>query len=91
MVLFICLECHYGHSVLDVEQFYNSKTARQCYLCFKHLDRRTPNLVHMPWDTDFKECSICSSSDHRCMGDHPNVDAMLRLQRAVCAPEAFEG
>ena len=72
MVLFICSICKYGHSILNVEQFYDKEKKIHCYLCHKHLSHRTSNMIHLPFSKEGEGCSICDPDNDNCSTFHLN-------------------
>ncbi len=74
-MLFTCLHCSFGHSVMNVEKFYSISSKKHVYLCKEHLDKRDDDIIHIPWDDQFIQesnikgtCSLCESTRAPCVG-----------------------
>ena len=74
-MLFTCQYCSFGHSAMNVEKFYSVKSKKHIYLCKTHLNKRSNELIHIPWDDQLLlesniegTCRLCQATGASCVG-----------------------
>lgn len=74
-MLFTCQHCSFGHSAMNVEKFYSVAKKKHVYLCKQHLNKRSKDFIHIPWDDQLilesnieGTCTLCKPMGASCVG-----------------------